>query len=409
MMNLLIGIDWGQEHHHVYFMNPNGAQLASFEIAHAAEGFAELDDKRAKLGVPPTECLVAVETAHNLLVDFLWSRQYIVYVIATTVVKGSRGRITNSGASSDARSAYLLADLLRTERKRFLPWLPDTPLIWQMRAKLSLIEALRRDINRWSNRLRAVLLRYYPQMVGLFSKLTTQIGLQCISAYPTPQVIAELDTEAWTCFCRQHRYTRMDRITETYASLQAPVPQAAPAAVCAYQGEAVFLARLLLSMVQRRAQEIRELGALFKQHPDHAIFASLPGARDLLGPSLLVKFGDHRERFPSPAGPQALAGTCPITVSSGKSKHVFFRRSCDRDFRRIVHQFAMASCRKSFWAQMYWREVYARSGRKNHAYRCLANRWLAIIWKLWYTRQPYDEQYHLRQRQLRRKPRNTKS
>ena len=202
-MNLLIGIDWGQEHHHVYFMNPNGAQLASFEIAHAAEGFAELDDKRAKLGVPPTECLVAVETAHNLLVDFLWSRQYIVYVIATTVVKGSRGRITNSGASSDARSAYLLADLLRTERKRFLPWLPDAPLIWQMRAKLSLIEALRRDINRWSNRLRAVLLRYYP---------SGPPRLACSASSPTPHrrpspnwtpqpgraSVANTATHAWT-------------------------------------------------------------------------------------------------------------------------------------------------------------------------------------------------------------------
>jgi transposase len=278
-----------------------------------------------------------------------------------------------------------------------------------MRAKLSLIEALRRDINRWSNRLRAVLLRYYPQMIGLFSKLTTQVCLQCIIAYPTPQAIAEVDSEAWTRFCRQHRYTQMDLITETYAHLQRPVPEAAPATVSAYQGEAVFVAQLLLSMVQRRLQEIRELAALFKQHPDHAIFASLPGARDLLGPSLLVKFGDHRERFPSAAGPQTLAGTCPITVASGKSKHVFFRKSCDRDFRRIAQQFAMASVRKSFWAKMYWQEVYERCGKKNHAYRCLANRWLAIIWKLWYTRQPYDEQYHLRQRQERRKPRNTKS
>lgn len=408
-MKLLIGIDWGEKHHQICMMNPSGAQLANFQAAHEASGFAELDDKCAKLGVQPTECLVALETAHNLLVDFLWSRQYIVYVIAPTVVKGSRGRIAHSGASSDARSAFLLADLLRTDRQRFLPWRPDGLLTWQMRTKLSLIEAIRRDINRWSNRLRAVLLRYYPQMVGLFSKLTTRIGLQCIITYPTPQAIAQLDSEAWTCFCRQYRYSSMARITDTYARLQQPVPQADPAAVCAYQGEAVFLARLLLSLVQRRAEEIRDLQSLFQQHPDHLVFASLPGAKDLLAPSLLVKFGDHRERFPVPSAPQALAGTCPITVASGKSKHIYFRRSCDREFRRIAHQFAMASCRNSFWAQTYWREVYSRCGKKNHAYRCLANRWLAIIWKLWQTRQPYDEQYHMRQRRLRRKPRTTKS
>jgi hypothetical protein len=278
-----------------------------------------------------------------------------------------------------------------------------------MRAKLSLIEALRRDINRWSNRLRAILLRYYPQMVGLFSKLTTQIGLQCIIAHPTPQAIAQLDSEAWTRFCCQHRYSNTARIIDTYAHLQQPVPQADPIAVCAYQGEAAFLARLLLTLVKGRAKEFRDLQSLFKQHPDHLIFASLPGAKKLLAPSLLVKFGDHRQRFPGPSAPQALAGTCPITVSSGKSKHVYFRRSCDRDFRRIAQQFAVASCRKSFWAQTYWHEVYSRCGKKSHAYRCLANRWLAIIWKLWQTRQPYDEQYHMKQRRLRRKPLTARS
>jgi len=37
------------------------------------------------------------------------------------------------------------------------------------------------------------------------------------------------------------------------------------------------------------------------------------------------------------------------------------------------------------------------SHSKSHAYRCLANRWLGIIWKLWQTGQVYDEAYHLQQ------------
>jgi hypothetical protein len=34
----------------------------------------------------------------------------------------------------------------------------------------------------------------------------------------------------------------------------------------------------------------------------------------------------------------------------------------------------------------------------------LANRWLAIAWKLWQTGQAYDEAYHLKQRALCSKP-----
>jgi hypothetical protein len=44
-------------------------------------------------------------------------------------------------------------------------------------------------------------------------------------------------------------------------------------------------------------------------------------------------------------------------------------------------------------------------GHDNDAYRRLANRWLAIAWKLWQTKQPYDEAYHLQQRLQRSKPR----
>jgi hypothetical protein len=33
----------------------------------------------------------------------------------------------------------------------------------------------------------------------------------------------------------------------------------------------------------------------------------------------------------------------------------------------------------------------------------LGNRWLAIAWKLWQTRQEYDQTYHLQQRTQRAK------
>jgi transposase len=406
-MKLLIGIDWSKDHHHVCFMAANGSQQASFEIPHTIEGFARLDAERAKFGLSAQECLVALETAHNLVVDYLWSRQYPVYVIAPTVVKGSRGRYGASGAYTDTSSALLLADLLRTDLARFILWQPDGLLARQMRAKLSLIEALRRDINRWSNRLLAVLLRVYPHPVGLFSDLTTQIGLHFLIAYPTPQAAQGLSYEDFEAFCRQHRYPA-SRWPTLYAHLQSPRPKPDTAALLAYQDEIPFLARTLLPLVRHRLQLIREVKELFSQHPDHFIFESLPGAGDLLAPSLLVKFGDHRQRFPNAAIPQALAGTCPYTKQSNKKRVVRFRKACDHDFRRIAQQFAMESVKQSVWAATYWQEVYARCRSKSQAYRCLANRWLAIIWKMWQTRKPYDEAYHLKQRLLRRQPRPRK-
>ena len=405
-MEILIGIDWSEDHHHVCIMNAAGAQLSLFEITHTPKGFARLEAEVEKLGLPPSSCPVGLETAHNLLVDFLWARGYRVYVIAPSVAKSSRGRFGSSGARTDFSDAILMADLLRTDRGRLAPWKPDGPLVCQMRAKLGLINNLTNSITRYSNRLRAVLLRYYPQPLGLFSDLTTQTGLRFLIAHTTPQAACRLTYEQFAAFCREQGYTRPKRLPELYAHLQRPAPKPDPVMVLAYQEQTPFLASLLLTLVQRKDQAIRELQALFAAHPDQHIFASLPGAGDLLEPSLLVKFGDHRERFPAPADVQALAGTCPVTIRSGKRKIIKFRRACDRDFRRIAQQFAVASVRESAWAAAYWYGACARGLSKAHAYRCLANRWLAIIWKLWQTRQPYDEAYHLQQRALRRRPRH---
>ncbi|MBV7334761.1 IS110 family transposase [Chloroflexi bacterium TSY] len=63
---------------------------------------------------------------------------------------------------------------------------------------------------------------------------------------------------------------------------------------------------------------LQQLNSLFLQHEDHPIFASLPGAGELLAPSLLVKFGEDRRRFPHSSMVQTLAGTAPVTNQSGK-------------------------------------------------------------------------------------------
>jgi len=93
-----------------------------------------------------------------------------------------------------------------------------------------------------------------------------------------------------------------------------------------------------------------------------------------------------------------------VAERSGKRKLVKFRQGCDREFRHFAVQFARASKLQSGWAAAYWHEIRPHCDSDAHADRILANRWLAILWRLWQDRKPYDEAYHLHQRTLRRKP-----
>lgn len=398
-MTIYVGIDWSEQKHDVTFLNEAGVIISQLTMPHTPDGLLKLEKSRQHLGQPRDACLVALETAHNLIIDFLWDRGYEkVYVIPPSVIKGSRGRYGPSGARDDRRDSRLIADVLRTDQARLYPWRPDQLLTRRIRAKVSLINHLTRSSSRLSNRLRAILIRYYPAALDVFSTVRTQIALQFLQYFNTPQSAAALTWPEFKAFAMEQGYPQPRKLPGCFARLQQEQPEASRETVLVYQDEVPLLAKNLLMVVQGKAQALRELQELFKQHPDHKIFGSLPGAGKQLAPSLLGKFGDDRQRFPSPASVQALAGTCPVTDSSGKRKVIKFRRACDREFRQFVQQWARHSLSESVWANAYWQQVRPRCASDNHAYRCLGNRWLAVAWKLWQTGQEYDQDYHLQQR-----------
>lgn len=365
-----------------------------------------MDAERQKLDVTTNECIVGLETSHNLLMDYLETSGYSqIYVIPPTVVKDSRGRFGVSKAHTDQSDARLIADILRTDRARLHQWQPDSLLTQQIKAQVSLIGYLTKSIVQTTNRLRSVLLRYYPQATMVFSSIDTLIALHFIQAFPSPTAALRLSFEDFKAFAKLHHYNKPNNLPACFARLIAPQPFPDPSTIIVFQDQAVLLTRLLFDMVRAKKTTLKELDKLFKAHPDYPVFSSLPGAGKFLAPALLAKFGDDRQRFPTKQSIQAVGGTCPVTKASGKNRYVQFRRHCDRDFRTIAQQWAMQSLKKSVWANTYFEANRPRCRSSSHAYRCLANRWLGIAWKLWQDRVPYDEEYHLRQRALRMRPR----
>jgi transposase len=330
-----------------------------------------------------------LETAHTLLIDFLWEQGYWhVFVIPPGAISGARRRYRQTNAHTDQSDAWVIADVLRTDPATLHPWRPDGEIVRQLRAKVSLLHFLTKEIRRYSNRLRAVLTRYYPAALHVFHDPASPISLLFLQAFPRPQAAAALTRQTFGEFARAHRYRQSDHVlSAAYARLQAAYPLAHATTVTAYAEEAVWLAQHRLAAIEHKKREITRLQELFQQHPDHELFASLPGTGDFLAPALLAKFGDDRDRFPDPQSVQCLAGTCPVTEQSGKGRRVHFRQACDHDFRQIAQQGARASLAKSSGATTYWQQVREHARSNSHAYRCLANRWLAIAWKCWQSHQ----------------------
>ena len=106
------GLDWSQDHHKLCILNQAGARVSQIKLKHTIQGFEQIEHERHKLGVAASECLVAIESSYNLVVDFLLDCGYVVYIIPPQATEGYRNRTRSSGAHTDDSDAALLAGIL---------------------------------------------------------------------------------------------------------------------------------------------------------------------------------------------------------------------------------------------------------------------------------------------------------
>lgn len=159
---------------------------------------------------------------------------------------------------------------------------------------------------------------------------------------------------------------------------------------------AVAKAKQLRTLEVQLDEYRRRIEALFASHPDSGMFGSLPGAGPKLAPRLLSEIGSDRALYDDAQGLQCVAGTAPVSFQSGQLKKAQIRRACNRNLRHIMHLFAHKSTEQCSWAKTYYDTLRDKGKSHAQALRCLGQRWMKIIWKMWQTNTRYDPELHLK-------------
>jgi transposase len=147
-----------------------------------------------------------------------------------------------------------------------------------------------------------------------------------------------------------------------------------------------------------------EIEALMARHPDAALAQSFPGAADALAPRLIAALGTDRERLSDAGELQELCGIAPITLQSGKTRHVRRRYACSKFLRQTFHELADHSRNGSAWATAFY-DMRRQEGHRHHAIlRALAFKWIRIIFRCWKDRTLYSEQKHIHQLRKQNSP-----
>lgn len=386
-----IGFDWASDHHDVVVVNRQGTVVADFRFEDTSEGWGQFE-RRVAAFAPAG---VVIETCRGITVERLLTLEVTVFPVSPTRAKRYRERKTTSGVKSDRLDAWALADALRLDGHTWKSLAAEDPIIAELRQLCRDERALIEDRTAKVNQLRQALREYYPTAVEAFPNWTIRSAWEFVLRFPTPEALVKAGKRKWDKFLHSHRLYReatYEKRIECFARATEFCGSAATTA--AKKTYAVALARVLCTLQDQIDLYEERIQEVFRQHPDSDLFGSVPGAGEKTAPRLLGEIGSDRARFDSPEALQCYAGTAPVTKGSGKFSQVSMRRAVNRDLRFSVHWLAELSRSSCSWAAVYYQKKKDEGMSHACALRCLGQRWMKILWKMWQTRTKYDAELH---------------
>jgi transposase len=386
-------LDWAKEHHNIIVVDRLGAIVADFEFAHTAQGWAEFDQQMQPFGHCPT----TIETSKGPAVDQLLQRNYPLYPLNPKAAERYRDRKLPSGVKTDRHDCWSMADALRTDGHAWPQLIAQDEATTSLRLICRDESALIEQRTAMVNQLQAALLEFYPVALKSFDDWTRPFAWAFLRAFPTPQALLKAGKRRHEKFLHTHKLWRRETAQARLSAWSDPEQLQASAAVVQAKSLLALSLVSMLQCLQKQLDEYRErIRAAFKAHPDHDIFGGLPGAKDKLAPRLLAELGSKREVFPDAQSLSCRAGVSPVSFQSGQIRKAHIRWACDRFLRHTVHLWADKSRATCEWAQAYYRAKRQNGQSHASALRCLAKRWLKILWRLWQDHKRYDESVHLR-------------
>jgi transposase len=391
-----VGLDWADQKHAWCLQAAGATQREKGEVEHTPETVeAWVGQLCRRFGNRPIA--VAVEQVKGALV-FMLSKYELLHLfpVPPAMSASMRDALYPSGAKDDPRDAELLLDLLLKHRDKLRRLAPDSEATRRVQnlveERRNLVDEKTAQTNRLTNHLKM----YFPQMLGWFDRLDTELVCALLERWPTLEELQKVPPVRLRTFFRKHRCRDQELIERRMVGIQQAIPATRDGAVIEAKSAVVKVsAQLIRSLARGIADLDRKIEEAAAAHPDLFIFESLPGAGAALAPRLLAAFGSQRERYANAEEVQAYTGIAPVTERSGKKKWVHFRWACPKFLRQTFHEWAGHSIAHSQWARSYYQQQRERGKGHHAAVRGLAFKWIRIVFRCWKDQVVYDENKYL--------------
>ncbi len=378
---IFVGNDWAEDHHDVWVMDDAGRRLAFQRFDEGVEGLSGFHELIAGFVSDPVEVIVGIETDRGLWVHALIAAGYQVYAINPKAAARYRDRHSVSGAKSDRGDAKVLADLVRTDRHIHRPVAGDTPDVEGVKVLARAHQGLIWEKRRHANRLRSSLREYYQAALETFKSLTDRDTIAVLAVAPSPTQGARLTIcQIRAALKKGGRRRNLDRrAAEIQEGLRRNHLQTSDAIEAAFAATTRSAVAVIAAINTEIAQLEAALETSFGEHPDAAIYLSMPGLGEILGARVLGEFGDDPNRYTSAKSRRNYAATSPLTRASGKTKTVTARYVRNNHLYNTTIRWAFSSLTTSDGCRAYYDERRTKGDRHYQALRALANRLVGIL------------------------------
>jgi transposase len=334
-----VGWDWASQRHDVTVIDDTGQLVDRWTLAHNEAGIHQAMTRLAGHG-RPDDLPVAIEATSGIVVDRLLAAGHPVVPIHPNGFNAARPRWGASKAKSDPGDSFKLADYLRTDGHRLRRPQPTHAATRHLQAISRLRDDHLEAKTAATNQLSALLEAHWPGGKAIFARLDSDIALDFLERYPTPQAAQRLGEARLAAFLRRHSYSGRRTPAQLLARLRT-----APVAVNQLDPEVLAdcirtQVRLLRSLLGSIADLDRALAAALGEHPKAAVLQPLPRIGQTNLAQVLAEVGPILDRASDLAHAAAEVGASPVTKRSGKGAVVQFRWAANTRARNALGTFA---------------------------------------------------------------------
>lgn len=384
---LYVGIDIGKFHHEACLLTPDGKVRQRLRIANTRSDFDRLWETVADQGVDTVVWGMEATGHYWLAIYAALTRRGATVKVINPLQSDSLRKLYIRVTKTDPKDSFIVADLLRIGRYTETVVPPETTLALRdlSRLRVEFVESL----GTLKRQAHAVMDRIFPEWTRLWvSKPWGTTARAVLTAYPTPQQLAQSDTEELTALLVSHSRGRLGR--EFAETLKQTAEQSFGVT---YGLDAATLSmRLLMDQMTFLESQIHDLDRhLESLMESHALILSIPGIGPTLGATILGEIGDIH-RFTQSKKLKAYAGLDASVHKSGEFEGTQTRLSKRGSpyLRRAIWLAAFTARQRDPGFQAYYEAKRARGKHPNQALGAVAGKLCQVIWAVLTHDRPYD-------------------